>query len=122
MGSFSIDLFAEMDNGDKVIIENQLEKTDHNHLGQIIITYFTNLNEKVKTVIWIAKDVRAEHENAVNWFNKYTELRFFLIQLCIYTSFFFPLNCCNSFFLRRTHNSGVLALFRLPPDEREKVP
>ena len=83
VGSFSIDLYAELDNGEKVIIENQLEKTDHGHLGQII-TYFTNLDEKVKTVIWIAKDVRPEHENAVNWFNKYTDLRFYLIQVEAY--------------------------------------
>lgn len=83
VGSFSIDLFAESENGEKIIIENQLEKTDHTHLGQII-TYFTNLDDQVKTIIWIAKEVRQEHENAIKWLNKFTDFKFYLIQVEAY--------------------------------------
>ncbi len=81
VGSFSIDLYAETPEGEKVIIENQLERTDHNHLGQII-TYFTNL--EAKYVIWIAKEARQEHANAINWLNESTDINFYLIQVEAY--------------------------------------
>jgi hypothetical protein len=81
IGSFSIDLFAQTNDGEKVIIENQLEKTDHTHLGQII-TYFTNLDAKY--VIWIAKEIRQEHATAINWLNEFTGISFYLIQVEAY--------------------------------------
>lgn len=62
-GSFNVDLVAEDDNGNTVIIENQLEKSDHNHLGKII-TYLTAL--EAKTAIWIVAEPRPEHINAIN--------------------------------------------------------
>jgi hypothetical protein len=83
VGNFKIDLLAETPNGEKIIIENQLEKTDHSHLGQII-TYFTNLEEQVKIIVWIAKEVRPEHENAINWLNKFTDIKFYLVQVEAY--------------------------------------
>jgi hypothetical protein len=81
VGSFSIDLYAEANDGEKVIIENQLEKTDHTHLGQIV-TYFTNL--EAKHVIWIAKDIRPEHAQAINWLNQFTGISFYLLQVEAY--------------------------------------
>lgn len=81
VGSFSIDLYAETSQGEKVIIENQLDRTDHIHLGQII-TYFTNL--EAKYVIWIAKEARQEHANAINWLNESTDINFYLIQIEAY--------------------------------------
>jgi hypothetical protein len=81
VGSFSIDLYAQTADGEKVIIENQLEKTDHGHLGQVI-TYFTNL--EAKCVVWIAKEARQEHANAINWLNESTDINFFLIQIEAY--------------------------------------
>ena len=42
VGSFSIDLYAETPEGEKVIIENQLERTDHNHLKFIVIFFTRN--------------------------------------------------------------------------------
>lgn len=81
VGSFSIDLFAQTNDGEKVIIENQLEKTDHTHLGQII-TYFTNLD--AKCVIWIAKEIRQEHATAINWLNEFTGISFYLVQVEAY--------------------------------------
>ncbi|MEK6579172.1 MAG: DUF4268 domain-containing protein [Bdellovibrionota bacterium] len=78
VGSFSADIVATDESGHKVIIENQLEKTDHTHLGQII-TYVSNLDGK--TVVWISSEPRQEHINAVNWLNTQTNLEFFLVKL-----------------------------------------
>jgi len=78
---FTVDILAIDDNEDKVIIENQLEKTDHTHLGQII-TYATNMD--VKTVIWISKSPRTEHINAINWLNEVSDKDFYLLQLDAY--------------------------------------
>lgn len=79
-GPFRVDLYGEDVNGNKVIIENQLEKTDHKHLGQII-TYLTNL--EAKTAIWISSDPVEEHKKAIDWLNETTpdDISFYLIQL-----------------------------------------
>ena len=61
-GSFNVDLVAEDENGNPVIIENQLEKSDHNHLGKLI-TYLIAIG--AKTVIWIVADPRPEHVGAI---------------------------------------------------------
>lgn len=53
-----------------VLIENQLEKTDHAHLGQIL-TYAAGLG--AKTVVWIAKRFTDEHRAALDWLNEITE-------------------------------------------------
>src|SRR5215208_6450054 len=59
VGNFSADILAEEENtGRKIIIENQLEATDHSHLGQII-TYASGYDAEV--VVWVVKDVREEH-------------------------------------------------------------
>ncbi len=80
VGPFSVDLYGEDDDGDKVIIENQLEKTDHTHLGQIL-TYLTNLD--AKTAIWLSSDPVEEHKRAIDWLNETTpdDISFYLIQL-----------------------------------------
>lgn len=69
VGQFKVDLVAENSDGDFVIIENQLEPTDHDHLGKVL-TYLTNL--EAKTAIWIARDPRPEHIRAVAWLNEST--------------------------------------------------
>ena len=66
-GDFSVDIVAEDSNGNLVIIENQLDKTDHDHLGKLI-TYMSNLD--AKTAIWITSKPRPEHERAVQWLNE----------------------------------------------------
>ena len=65
--SFSADILAEDKNNNYYVIENQLERTDHSHLGQII-TYMSNLG--AKNAIWITSEPRPEHETAVHWLNE----------------------------------------------------
>lgn len=80
IGSYKADIVAQDDQDRKVIIENQLEKTDHRHLGQII-TYASGIEASV--VIWISTSVTEEHRQAVDWLNEntHTELSFFAIQI-----------------------------------------
>lgn len=66
-GDFNVDIVAEDDSGAKVIIENQLEKSDHDHLGKVI-TYLVAL--EAKTAIWTAADPRPEHVSAITWLNE----------------------------------------------------
>jgi hypothetical protein len=68
-GTFECDLVCEGENGDLVIIENQLERTDHDHLGKVL-TYLANLD--AKAAIWIATSARPEHLRAVQWLNETT--------------------------------------------------
>lgn len=80
VGPFKVDLFAEDNLGGKVIIENQLEKTDHEHLGKII-TYLTNL--EANTAIWITSKPVDEHIKAIEWLNEITpdNISFYLIKV-----------------------------------------
>jgi len=83
VGSFSADIYAEGPNGDTVVIENQLEKTDHDHLGKLV-TYLSYL--EAKTAIWITSDPRPEHATAINWLNEIAPLdvSFFLVKVEAY--------------------------------------
>ncbi len=84
VGPFRADILCKstIDNT-YVLIENQLEKTDHNHLGQLM-TYAAGL--EAVTIIWIAKKFTEEHRAALDWLNRVTDenLRFFGIELEVY--------------------------------------
>lgn len=84
VGSYRCDLVARDETtGIKVIIENQLETTNHDHLGKII-TYASGLDANV--VIWIVKKAREEHRSAIEWLNNNTtkDISFFLIEIRSY--------------------------------------
>ena len=80
VGPFKVDLFAEDNFGKKVIIESQLKKTDHDHLGKII-TYLTNL--EANTAIWITGRPTEEHIKAIEWLNEITpdDVFFYLVKV-----------------------------------------
>jgi len=81
-GSFSVDIVAEDEMGQKIVIENQLERTNHDHLGKII-TYLANLG--AKTAIWISSNPKQEHERAVDWLNEVGPgIDFYLIKIEAY--------------------------------------
>lgn len=82
-GPFSADILAEDPQGNQVIIENQLEQTNHDHLGKLI-TYMSNLD--AKTAIWITSYPRPEHEKAVHWLNETlpVDTSFYLIKIEAY--------------------------------------
>lgn len=77
-GSFNIDLVAEDEGGGKVIIENQLEKSNHDHLGKLI-TYLTVLN--ARAAIWIVAEPRPEHVAAISWLNDSSSATFYLVKV-----------------------------------------
>lgn len=81
VGNFSVDILAEEENtGRKIIIENQLEKTNHDHLGKII-TYASGYDAEF--IIWIVQDIRDEHKQAIDWLNEHTDtkINFFAVKM-----------------------------------------
>ena len=84
VGSYRCDIICKDEiTGKNVLIENQLEPSNHDHLGKII-TYASGLDASV--VIWIVKNAREEHASAIEWLNKHTDddLSFFLIEVHAY--------------------------------------
>lgn len=84
VGKYRCDILCKDEiTGKVVLIENQLEPTDHDHLGKII-TYASGLDASV--VVWIVSSARQEHASAIEWLNKHTDddLAFFLIEVHAY--------------------------------------
>lgn len=78
---FSADIVGvDTNSGKKVIIENQLEDSNHTHLGQII-TYAAG--KEATTIIWIVKYARDAHRAAIEWLNNHSDedINFFLIEI-----------------------------------------
>ena len=84
VGDFRADILCrDAVDGSRVLIENQLEGTDHSHLGQIL-TYAAGLD--AYTVIWIAKEFREEHRAALDRQNEITDehFRYFGIEIKVW--------------------------------------
>lgn len=70
VGPFRADIVCKETSSDHwVLVENQIEKTDHIHLGQLL-TYAAGLN--AVTIVWIAKQFSDEHRAALDWLNEFT--------------------------------------------------
>ena len=81
VGPFRADILCkDTGTGSWVLIENQLERTDHGHLGQLL-TYASGL--EAVTVVWIAARFTEEHRSTLDWLNKITdeECRFFGLEI-----------------------------------------
>lgn len=71
VGNFSLDLKGyDETTGEVVIVENQLEPSDHTHLGQII-TYAAGTDPT--TIVWVTTGFRPEHRAAIDWLNQRTD-------------------------------------------------
>ena len=81
VGGYSLDILATDLNGSRpVIIENQLEITDHTHLGQLL-TYASGFDAGV--VVWVTREFRDEHRQALDWLNQRTgeDTQFFGVEV-----------------------------------------
>ena len=84
VGNFNVDIYATETGTDrKIIIENQLEDTNHDHLGKLI-TYASGKSADI--VIWVVKRAREEHRSAIEWLNNHTDenIAFFLVEIKLY--------------------------------------
>ena len=84
VGSYRCDIIGKDElTGKTGLIENQLEQTNHDHLGKII-TYASGLDAGV--IVWIVTDAREEHASAIEWLNQHTsdDVAFFLIEVHAY--------------------------------------
>lgn len=80
VGPFRADILCKDGAGDWVLIENQLERTDHTHVGQLV-TYASGL--EAVTIVWIAGKFTDEHRATLDWLNRITDekFRFFGVEV-----------------------------------------
>ncbi len=81
VGPFRADILCkDTANNNWVLIENQLERTDHNHLGQLL-TYAAGL--EAVTIVWVAQRFTDEHRAALDWLNEKTDddVNFFGLEI-----------------------------------------
>jgi Domain of unknown function (DUF4268) len=82
VGEFFLDIRAIDGDGNLVVIENQLERTDHSHLGQCLV-YASGLAQGPVTVVWVAPRFRDDYRRALDWLNESTVpgIRFFGVEV-----------------------------------------
>jgi hypothetical protein len=80
VGDFRLDIEAQDPEGNLVLVENQLEASDHAHLGQLLV-YASGVD--ASTVVWITTRLREEHRSALTWLNERTDtdIRFFCLEV-----------------------------------------
>lgn len=76
-GDFSLDLLAEDEHGRSVVVENQLGRSDHDHLGKLM-TYLAAF--EAPAAVWVVGDPRPEHTKAVAWLNDSSQADFYLLR------------------------------------------
>ena len=84
VGQYRCDITAKDESSQQiVVVENQLEGSNHDHLGKII-TYASRFN--ATHIVWVVTKARPEHRSAVEWLNEHTDenLNFFLLELHAY--------------------------------------
>lgn len=77
VGPFRADIIAK-DEDVEVIIENQLDATDHKHLGQLMV-YAANRGAGV--IVWVARQVTDEYRKVIDWLNEKTDVSFFALEV-----------------------------------------
>jgi hypothetical protein len=77
-GAFSVDLVGEDAAGRTVVIENQLERSDHDHLGKLI-TYTAMMDAHV--AVWVVAEPKSEHVRAISWLNESSPSDFYLVKI-----------------------------------------
>lgn len=85
VGEFKVDLFGKVvGSGEGVVIENQLEATNHDHLGKLL-TYAAGRDAKI--AVWVSPTFRDEHRDAIDWLNRRSteDTFFFGVQLEVYS-------------------------------------
>ena len=82
VGNFFLDIQAETEDGKVVIVENQLTRTDHSHLGQLVV-YASGL--EAAAVVWVAASFRDEFRRALDWLNERTDtgVDFFGVEVSV---------------------------------------
>ena len=81
VGRYNVDIYArDTESNKKIVIENQLENTNHDHLGKMLV-YAAGLDTDI--AIWIVKDVNEEHRQAVEWLNdnSFEKINIFLVKV-----------------------------------------
>lgn len=78
-GDFRVVLLCKDEStGERLIVENQLEGTNHNHLGKSIACAF---EKETKTITWIDKHARGKRASAIKWLNEKTQVELFFSSL-----------------------------------------
>ena len=81
VGRYNVDIYArDTESSKRIVIENQLENTNHDHLGKMLV-YAAGLDADI--AIWVVKDVNEEHRQAVEWLNdnSFEKINIFLVKV-----------------------------------------